>query len=119
MGPVSAIAYCQQMFGIHYCFNGCVVRETGWRIYGSLSQAGGCAGAFFLGSSRVRSTLLMACERLPRSSTAHMKRTLGLREIAWEAYVSCWSDFPLQGLHRFKSPLLLDMSNRLFVTVFM
>jgi hypothetical protein len=46
------------------------------------------------------------------------KRTLGVRGLAWEAYVSCWSGFPLQGVHRFESPRLLDMSNRLFVTVF-
>jgi hypothetical protein len=27
--------------------------------------------------------------------------------------VTCWSGFPLQGAHRFKSPRLSDMSNRL------
>jgi hypothetical protein len=31
--------------------------------------------------------------------------------------VACWSGFPLQGVHRFKSPRLSDMSNRLFVAV--
>jgi hypothetical protein len=30
---------------------------------------------------------------------------------------ACWSDFPLQGVHRFESPRLSDMSNRLFVLV--
>jgi hypothetical protein len=29
--------------------------------------------------------------------------------------MACWSDFPLQGVHRFESPRLLDMSNRLFM----
>jgi hypothetical protein len=32
--------------------------------------------------------------------------------------VVCWSGFPLQGVHRFESPRLSDMSNRLFVVVF-
>jgi hypothetical protein len=32
-------------------------------------------------------------------------------------HVACWSGFPLQGIHRFKSPRLSDMSNRLFVAV--
>jgi hypothetical protein len=30
--------------------------------------------------------------------------------------MTCWSDFPLQGVHRFESPRLSDMSNRLFVS---
>jgi hypothetical protein len=30
-------------------------------------------------------------------------------------HVACWSGFPLQGVHRFKSSRLLDMSNHLFV----
>jgi hypothetical protein len=49
--------------------------------------------------------------------TAHRKRMPGVRGLAWEAYMVCWSDFPLQGVHRFESPRLLDMSNRLFVSV--
>jgi hypothetical protein len=32
------------------------------------------------------------------------KRTLDICGLAWEAYVSCWSGFPLQGVHRFESP---------------
>jgi hypothetical protein len=31
--------------------------------------------------------------------------------------VAYWSDCPLRGVHRFESPRLSDMSNRLFVTV--
>jgi hypothetical protein len=49
--------------------------------------------------------------------TAHRKRTLGVRGLEWEAYVACWSSFPLQGVHRFESLRLSDMSNRLFVAV--
>jgi hypothetical protein len=33
--------------------------------------------------------------------------------------VAYWSDFSLQGVHQFKSPRLSDMSNRLFVALFM
>jgi hypothetical protein len=60
-----------------------------------------------------------ASERLSRMGTTHRKRTPGVRELEWEAYVPCWSGFPLQSVHRFESPRLLDMSNRLFVTVIM
>jgi hypothetical protein len=52
-------------------------------------------GAHFLRSSRVHPTLLMAYERLPHMGTAYRKCTLGVRGLAWEAYVSCWSGFPL------------------------
>jgi hypothetical protein len=31
--------------------------------------------------------------------------------------VACWLGFPLQGVHRFESPRLSDMCNRLFVAV--
>jgi hypothetical protein len=71
--------------------------------------------ALFLGSSRVRPTLLIVCERLPRTGITRRKRTPDVRGLAWEAYVSCWSGFLLQGVHRFESPRLSDMSNRLFV----
>jgi hypothetical protein len=59
-----------------------------------------------------------ASERLSRTGTARRKRTPGVCGLEWEAYVACWSGFPLHGVHRFKSPRLLDMSNRLFVAVF-
>jgi hypothetical protein len=55
--------------------------------------------ALFLGSSRVCPTLLVACERLPRTGIDRRKRTVGVRGLVWEAYVSCWSGFPLQGVH--------------------
>jgi hypothetical protein len=53
------------------------------------------SGAFFLGSSRDRPTLMMACERLPCTWTARWKHTRGIRGLAWKAYVSCVSGFPL------------------------
>jgi hypothetical protein len=63
------------------------------------------------------STLSMTLERLPRTGTVCRKYTRGVRELAWEAYAVRWSGFSLQGIHRFKSPRLLDMSNRLFAAV--
>jgi hypothetical protein len=33
--------------------------------------------------------------------------------------VACWSNFPLQGVHQFESSRLSDMSNQLFVAIFM
>jgi hypothetical protein len=113
MSPVNLVVCCQQMFGFHYCFNDCVGRETRWQTHESLSRAGVVLGALFLGSSRVCPTPWMTCKRLPRTWTAHRKRTLGVHTLAWEAYMLCVSSFPLQSVHRFESPWLSDMSNRL------
>jgi hypothetical protein len=66
---------------------------------------------------RACSTLSMTRERLSHMGTAHRKRMPGVCGLAWEVYVACWSGFPLHGVHRFESPRLSDMSNRLFVAV--
>jgi hypothetical protein len=58
-----------------------------------------------------------ASERLSRMGTTHRKHTPGMCGLEWEAYVVCWSGFPLYGVHRFELPRLSDMSNRLFVAV--
>jgi hypothetical protein len=62
------------------------------------------SGALFLRSSGICPNLLAVHERLPRTGTAHRKRTPDVRGLVWEAYVSYWSSFPLQGVHRFESP---------------
>jgi hypothetical protein len=72
-------------------------------------------GALFLRSSSIRPTLSVTRKTLSRTGTARRKRTPGIRGLAWEAYVSYWLGFPLQGVHLFKSSRLSDMSNRLFV----
>jgi hypothetical protein len=50
------------------------------------------------------SILSMTHERSPRTETARRKRTLDVLGLAWDAYMACWSGFPLQGVHRFESP---------------
>jgi hypothetical protein len=77
-----------------------------------------CVRSSFSREQWACSTLSMTHERLPRMGTARRKRTPSVRGLAQEAYVMCWSGFPLQGVHRFESPRLSDMSNRLFVAVF-
>jgi hypothetical protein len=77
-----------------------------------------CVGSPFSREQWACSTLLMTHERLPRMGTARRKRTSGVHGLVREAYVTCWSGFFLQGVHRFESPRLSDMSNRLFVAVF-
>jgi hypothetical protein len=45
-------------------------------------------------SSRIRPTLLDQRERLPRTGTAHRKRTSGIRRLVRKAYMLCVSGFP-------------------------
>jgi hypothetical protein len=68
--------------------------KLGGRLADHSAGLGVVSGALFLRSSRVRPTLLVACERLPRTGIARRKRTSGVCGLAWEAYVSCWSGFP-------------------------
>jgi hypothetical protein len=96
-----------------------LARERNWVwTRGSVSRrAMDCVGSPFSRERWLCPTLLMTHERLSHTGTAHRKRTSGIRGLAWEAYMSCWSGFPLQGVHRFKSVRLSDMSNRLFMAV--
>jgi hypothetical protein len=52
------------------------------------------SGALFLGSGRVRPTLLMACERLLRTWTTHRKRTRGIRGLTWKRMCHVYRVFP-------------------------
>jgi hypothetical protein len=60
--------------------------QPGWEVE---------SGALFLESSSIHPTLLMTHERLARTGTARRKCMPGVRGLVWEAYVSCWSGFPL------------------------
>jgi hypothetical protein len=100
----------------HY-FIGWFGRENGYgHTDRSAVRCGLCREPFFW-EQWACSTLSMTRKRLPRMETVHRKRTPDVRGLAWEVYVICWSGFPLQCVHRFKSSRLSDMSNRLFVTV--
>jgi hypothetical protein len=58
--------------------------------------------AHFLGSSRVHPTLMMACERLPHTCTAHKKCMYGVHGLTREVYMLCISGFSIQGINRFE-----------------
>jgi hypothetical protein len=99
-----------------HCFNSCVGGETEAGPADHSTGLRGGVGSTFSREQCIRPTLLTTREGLPRTGTNRRKRTLGVRGLAWEAYVSCWSSFPLQGVHRFELPRLLDISNCLFMT---
>jgi hypothetical protein len=66
----------------------------------------GGVGSTFSQEQLIYPTLLGQRERLPRTGTVRRKRTwIGARSVR----VMCIR-FPLQGVHRFESPRLSDMS---------
>jgi hypothetical protein len=75
------------------------------------------SGALFSREQYVLSNAVDGMRKVATYMDCHRKRTWGVRGLAWKVYVSCVSGFPLYGVHHFESPRLLDMSNRLFVTV--
>jgi hypothetical protein len=75
-----------------------------------------CREPFYSGAVALSIVVDDFTKRLSHTWTARRKRTRGVRGLVRVAYVSCWSSFPLQGVHRFESLWLSDMSNRLFVT---
>jgi hypothetical protein len=104
-------------FTPHY-FNGWLGRETGYRpMNRSTDVLLIMSGAVFLRSSGSVHRCWWLHERVRRMGTTRRKRTSGVFGLAWEAYVSYWSDFSLQGVHQFESPQLSDISNRLFMAV--
>jgi hypothetical protein len=86
-----------------------VTQDDGWANLSLVAKtSSGCRACFdFVGAS----------ERLSRTRTACKKCTPGVHGLEWEAYVACWSGFPLHSVHRFESPWLSDISNRLFVAI--
>jgi hypothetical protein len=65
-------------------------RETGYEtVDRSADVVWIVSGAIFLGSSDIRPNLSATRERLPCMGTARRKRTLDIRGLAWEAYISC------------------------------
>jgi hypothetical protein len=82
-----------------------------------ISQSACCvvSEALFLWSSGSVHCCWWLRERFSHTWTIHRKHTQGVRGLAPEAHMSCCSGFPLQGVHRFESPWLSVLSNRLFV----
>jgi hypothetical protein len=91
MGSVNLVACCWQMFVFHYCFNGGVERETGWRTYRSLSRVGGlCQESFF--SRAVGS--VQRCWWLVKGCHVHELPAESVRQayVDWRAKCTCHVD---------------------------
>jgi hypothetical protein len=101
------------MIGFLPCFIGWLGRETG---YGPVDRSAGVLG-------------IVSRAVTPSNYVGGSWKVATYGDRPQEAYAGCtWTGvgsvcvvlvkFPLQGVHRFESPRLSDMSNRLFMAVF-
>jgi hypothetical protein len=118
MGPVSLVTCCQQKGDFSPLLHW-LLRERSWvRTRGSISRR--AVDRDRSPSSRgqwICSTLLTTVPKVAIRGPREI-RMVGVpyADWAWDAY-GVLIRFPLQGVHRFESPRLSDMSNRLFVAV--
>jgi hypothetical protein len=79
-----------------HCFIGWLGRES---RYGPMDRSTDVlwivSGALFLRSSDPSQLCWRLCKRLPCTWTTHRMRTRGVRGLAREVYVPCWSGFPI------------------------
>jgi hypothetical protein len=109
MGPLSLVARCQQKLVFSPYLIWCCGRKAGYEPMDQMViELWIVLGALLLRGSGSVQTCWWLRERLLCMDHTWTKRGM---------CVACWSNFPLQGVHRFKSPQLSDMSNRLFVIV--
>jgi hypothetical protein len=105
MGPVNQVVGHRQELGLRPVLYW-LVRERSWvRTCGSVSRrAVDCVESHFSREQWDLSKSVGTSRKVATYGDRRRKRTLDIRGLAWEAYVSCWSGFPLYGVHRFESP---------------
>jgi hypothetical protein len=119
IGQVSLVVRCQRKLGFSPLLQW-LVRERSWVwTHGSLSLAEGCVESPSSQEQWICSNLLTIVQKVAICGPREIHMVLNHMQTERGKCVACWSGFPLQGVHRFKSSQLSDMSNRLFVTVIM
>jgi hypothetical protein len=119
MGPVSLVVGCQQKLGFSPLLQWLAQERSSVWTRGSLSQAEGCVGSPSSWEQWICSNLLMTVRKVAIRGPCEIRMVLDHMWTKRGKCVTCWLGFPLHGVHRFESPRLSDMSNRLFVAVIM
>jgi hypothetical protein len=115
MGPVSLVAGCQQMLGFAPTAS---LVDSGEKL-STNPQIGQPVCYGVCQEQWPWSTLLTTTRKVAICGPCEIRMICYHTRTEHEKCVAYWSGFPLQGVHRFKSPRFSDMSNRLFVTVSM
>jgi hypothetical protein len=118
MGPVSLLADINRCLALPPLLHW-LAQERNWVwTHGSVSRRDvDCVRSPFSQEQWPCSTLLMTSRRVAICGPREIRMVLDHTWTERGKCVVCWSGFPLQGVHRFESPRLSDMSNRLFVAV--
>jgi hypothetical protein len=118
MGPVSLVVGHRQELGLRPLLHW-LARERNWvRTHRSVSRrVVDCIGSPFSQEQWDPSKSVGVSQKVDVCGPREICMVLNHTRTDHEKRVACWSDFPLQGVHRFKSPRLSDMSNHFFVAV--
>jgi hypothetical protein len=119
MSSVSLVAYRQQRVALPPLLQW-LAQERNWvRTHGSVNRrAMDYVRSPFCREQWLCPPLLTTSRKVAKCGPREIRIVEGHTQIEHGKHVVCWSGFPLQGVHRFESPRLSDMSNRLFVAVF-
>jgi hypothetical protein len=118
MGPISLVVGCQQKLNFSPLLHWLLWERSWVQTRGSVNRrAVDCVGSPSSRGQLTRSNLLTTVRKVDICGPREIRVVLDHMRIEREKRVACWSGFHLQGFHRFESPQLSDMSNRLFVVV--
>jgi hypothetical protein len=118
MGPVSLVVGCQHKLDFSPLLHWLLWERSWVRTHGSVSRhAVDCVGSPSSQGQWFRSNMLMTMWKVAICGPCEIRMVLDHTQIEGGKCVACWSGFPAQGVHRFESSRLSDMSNRLFVAV--
>jgi hypothetical protein len=120
MGPISPVVGCQQKFDFSPLLHWLLWERSWVRTCGLINWcAVDCVGNPSSRGQWICSNLLMIVRKVTLCGPCETRMVEGHTRTECGKRVACWSGFPLQSVHRFESPQLSDMSNRLFIAVFM
>jgi hypothetical protein len=118
MGPVSLVVYHQQSVPLPPLLQWLAWERNWVRTRGLVNRrAVDYVGSPFSREQWLCPSLLTTVRKVAICGPHEIRMVLDYTRTERETYVACWSDFPLQGIHRFELPRLPDMNNRLFVVV--
>jgi hypothetical protein len=111
MSPINLVAYYQQRVALPPLLQW-LAQERNWvwtreLVYRHVVD---CVESPFSCEHRLYPSLLMTLWKVAICEPREICMVEGHTWTKNEKCVACWSDFPLQGVHRFESPWLLDMS---------
>jgi hypothetical protein len=119
MGTISLVVGCQQELDFSPLLFGCCGREAGYGPADRMTVVLWIVlGALLLGCGGSVQNLLMTVWKVAICGPREIRMVMNHTWTKRGKRVACWSGFPLQGVHRFESPRLSNMSNSLFVAVF-